>query len=105
MSVIEITADNFDTEVLHKAGLVLVNFSAESRCIHCRMLAPVLEELADELDGDIVIGKVDTDENYELAVQFGIMSLPTLILFENGLPLRQTVGYMPKEDVLSFIRT
>ncbi|MGN0536580.1 MAG: thioredoxin [Acutalibacteraceae bacterium] len=104
MSVIEITSDNFESEVLHKEGLVLVDFSAESRCMPCRMLAPVLEEVADELDGNVVIGKVDTDENFELAVQFGIMSVPTLILFKDGSPLRQTVGYMPKDEVLSFIR-
>lgn len=104
MSVIKITSDNFDTEVLHKEGLVLVDFSAESRCMPCRMLAPVLEEVADILD-DVVIGKVDTDEDFELAVKFGIMSVPTLILFKDGSPLRQTVGYMPKEEVLSFIHS
>ncbi len=105
MSVIQITANNFNAEVQNKAGLVLVDFSAESRCMPCRMLAPVLDELADELDGKVTICKIDTDEDYELAEKFGIMSVPTLILFKDGLPLRQTLGYMPKEEVLAFIHS
>lgn len=102
MSVIKVTQENFDAEI--QQGLVLVDFSAESRCMPCRMLAPVLEELSDTLDGEIVIAKVDTDEEFELAMKFNIMSVPTMILFKDGQPIRQMVGYMPKEEVLGFIK-
>ena len=83
-------------------GKVLVDFAA-TWCGPCRMLAPVLEELSEELD-DVTIVKVDVDEAGALAQRFGIMAVPTMILFENGEPVKQLQGFMNKEALLAKIK-
>lgn len=94
---INITKDNFQTEVANSALPVLVDFWA-SWCGPCRMLAPVIDELALERT-DIKVGKVNVDDEPELARQFGVMSIPTLIVFENGQVKNQSVGVVPKETI------
>jgi len=94
---INITKDNFQTEVANSAQPVLVDFWA-SWCGPCRMLAPVIDELALERT-DIKVGKVNVDDEPELARQFGVMSIPTLIVFENGQVKNQSVGVVPKETI------
>jgi thioredoxin 1 len=91
------TVKNFDQEVIRHKGPVLVDFWA-TWCGPCRMLGPIIDELAAELDGgDIKIGKVNVDEEQSLAQQFGIMSIPTIIIFNNGAAVEQMVGVQTKE--------
>ncbi|MCQ2417458.1 MAG: thioredoxin [Oscillospiraceae bacterium] len=97
MNEIRLTKENFEEQVLHHDGIVLVDFWA-SWCGPCRMLAPVLTEIADA-NQNIVVGKVNVDEEPELAQAFRIQSIPTLILFKNGKPWKQAVGFMRKEKI------
>ena len=96
MSEIVITSDNFDEVVMQANRPVLVDFWA-TWCGPCRMLAPVIEELADEYDGKIVVGKIDVDECPELAAEFGVSSIPMVALFRNGEVVQTMVGYRPKD--------
>ena len=93
------TDDNFQSEVLKSDKPVLVDFFAVW-CGPCKMMAPSIDELANEYDGKAVIGKMDVDENPQVAEKFGIQSIPTLIFFKNGEPVKQFVGVKSK-DVLA----
>lgn len=99
-SVLELTDANFEDEVVKSDKPVLVDFWAEW-CMPCRMLAPVIEELAKEYDGRVKVGKVDTDANREVSMQFGISAIPTVILFQNGEVKKKFVGVTPKGDFVS----
>lgn len=99
--MLTITKDNFEKEVLKSDKKVLVDFWA-SWCGPCRMLSPIIDEVAKEID-KVKIGKVNVDEEDELAAQFAIMSIPTLILFENGKPVKQIVGVQSKSAILNMI--
>lgn len=99
---IEVTAQNFDEEVLNYKGKVLVDFWAEW-CGPCMMLGPVIEEVSEEVD-DVKFCKVNCDEARDVALQFGIMTIPNLIVFENGEQVNQSIGYIEKEDVLKLIK-
>ena len=97
MSVITITNENFNEEVINSAKPVLLDFWA-SWCGPCRMVAPIVDEIAEERD-DIKVGKVNVDEQPELASRFGVMSIPTLVVMENGKIKNQTVGARPKNQI------
>ncbi len=101
MAEIKLTKDNFELEVISSDVPVLVDFWA-TWCGPCRMVAPVLAEIAEEYDGKIKVGKVNVDEEPELSERFGIMSIPTLMLFKNGRLDKKSVGFAPKADVLAF---
>ena len=101
MAVVTITLENFEAEVIQSDKPVLVDFWAPW-CGPCRMLSPVVDEIAEERS-DIKVGKVNVDEQEDLAVRFGIMSIPTLIVFKNGEVAKKTLGYMPKDAVVKFI--
>ena len=97
-----LTVENFETEVLKSDLPVLVDFWA-TWCGPCRMIAPVIEEIAKDYEGKIKVGKINVDEQGELAVKYGISSIPTLLLFKGGEVVKKTLGYMPKDAVEKFI--
>ncbi len=100
MGVITITKENFN-EVMNTDKKVLVDFWA-SWCMPCKMMSPVIDQVAEEHD-EIVVGKVNTDEQQELAVRFDIMSIPALLVFEHGKVVNQHVGVIPKESVIKVV--
>ena len=100
---IKVTDKDFDELVVKAQGPVLVDFWAEW-CGPCKMIAPVLEELATDLDGQLTIGKLDVDDNQSTAMAFGVMSIPTLLLFKDGKAVDRIVGYQPKQQLLSKIQ-
>lgn len=102
MSVITITSDNFDVEVIKSEKTVLLDFWA-SWCGPCKMLSPVVDEIADE-NPDIKVGKINVDEENELAAKFGISSIPTLVVMKNGKIEASSVGVRPKSEILAIIK-
>ncbi len=102
MSVKTITTTNFDTEVLKADKPVLLDFWA-SWCGPCKMLSPVVDEIAEE-HSEYIIGKVNVDEENELASRFGIMSIPTLLVFKNGELVNRSTGVIPKDAVLDLMK-
>ena len=101
MAVTTITKENFNTEVLQNDKTVLLDFWA-IWCGPCRMLSPIVDEVAEERT-DIKVGKVNVDEQPDLAAEFGVMSIPTLLVFKNGKLVNQTVGARPKSGVLALL--
>ena len=101
MSVIHINKSNFQSEVLDSEKPVLLDFWAPW-CGPCRMVSPVVDEIASER-GDIKVGKVNVDEQPELAAQFGVMSIPTLVVMKNGKLANKTVGAKPKAQILAML--
>lgn len=99
---VDVTAENFDEEVLNYNGKVLVDFWAEW-CGPCMILGPIIEEVSEEVD-DVKFCKVNCDVARDVALQFGIMTIPNLIVFENGEQVNQSIGYIEKEDVLNLIK-
>ena len=102
MSIIHITSENYEAQVLNAAGKVLLDFWAPW-CGPCRMIAPFLEEIAAE-DESVTIGKINVDEEMALAAQFGIVSIPTLVVMEGGKAVQTAVGYRPKADILKLLK-
>lgn len=96
------TTENFETEVLGSDVPVLVDFWA-TWCMPCRMLAPVIEEIASENEGKIKVGKVNVDENPDLARKYHVMSIPTVLVFKNGELTATSVGVDSKENILKLL--
>jgi thioredoxin 1 len=101
MSVITITKENFQTEVLSSDKPVLLDFWA-SWCGPCRMLSPVIDEIAEERT-DIKVGKVNVDEQPDLAAAFQVMSIPTLVVMKDGKAVNSSMGVRPKADILAML--
>lgn len=96
MSILHFSKDGFD-KAISSGSLVMVDFWA-SWCGPCKMVAPVIESLADRYEGKAIVGKVNTDDEQELAVKYGILSIPTVIFFKDGVELDRKIGVMPAES-------
>ena len=103
MAEIKVTKENFASEVLASEKPVVVDFWA-TWCGPCRMIAPVLEELAEKYEDKLTVGKVNVDEEMELAVKFSVASIPTLMVFKGGEMVAKTLGYMPLEKVEGWLK-
>ncbi len=101
MSVIHLTKDNFDSIVNQNEKPVLVDFWAPW-CGPCQMIGPIVEEIAAERS-DIIVGKINVDEEMELAKKFRVMSIPTIIVMKDGKKVATSIGYKPKEDILALL--
>ena len=101
MEVLTITKENFESEVLQSDKPVLLDFWAVW-CGPCRMVSPIVDEIANERD-DIKVGKINVDEQSELAQQFGVLSIPTLVVMKNGAIANKVVGALPKDEILALL--
>lgn len=97
------TTENFEAEVLQAEKPVLVDFYADW-CGPCKMLAPAVDAVAEEVSGKAKVGKLNIDENIEIAERYGVMSIPTLILFKGGNEVDRLVGLQPKDTLSSFVK-
>ena len=102
MSAIKITAENYENEVLNSDKPVLLDFWA-AWCGPCKMVSPLVDEIALE-NADIKVGKINVDEQTELAAKFGVMSIPTLVVMENGKEVNRSIGAMPKASILKLVK-
>lgn len=103
MSEIKITAQNFESEVIKSETPVLLDFWA-TWCGPCKMIAPIIEKIAEENEGKIKVGKVNVDDEPMLAGQFGINAIPTIVYFKDGKVIDSQVGYCPKEEIEKMFR-
>ena len=102
MSAIKITSENYENEVLNSDKPVLLDFWA-AWCGPCKMVSPLVDEIALE-NADIKVGKINVDEQPELATKFGVMSIPTLVVMENGKEVNRSIGAMPKANILKLVK-
>lgn len=97
--IVELSDATFESEVVKSRGIVLVDFGAEW-CHPCKQLDPIVQELADEWRASVKVGKVDIDANVSSAMKYGVMGVPTLILFKDGIPVERLTGFVPKRRIL-----
>ena len=103
MSMLTFEEKNFEEEVLKAEGKVLVDFYADW-CGPCRMMSPVIDDIAKELDGKVKVGKVNVDNNQELAIKYDVMSIPTIMVFEKGNPIKTFVGVTDKQEIFDVLK-
>lgn len=102
MEPLKINSENFEKEVLNSNQTVLIDFYADW-CGPCKMMSPIIDQIAKELNGKAKVGKINVDENQELAMEYGVMSIPTIIIFKNGEVYKTLVGLRDKEELLKEI--
>lgn len=103
MSILKINEGNFGEEVLKSEKMVLVDFYADW-CGPCRMMSPIIDEIAEELKESVKVGKINVDENQELAIKYDVMSIPTIIIFKNGMPVKTFLGVTDKNEILENLK-
>ena len=103
MSVITLNKNNFDEEVTKSDKTVLIDFWA-SWCGPCRMMSPVIDQIAEEMGDSIKVGKINIDEERDLAIQYDVMSIPTFIVFKNGKEVNRSVGVQDKEEIKGMLK-
>ncbi|WP_186397166.1 thioredoxin [Stappia sp. TSB10GB4] len=104
MATSVVTDESFEADVLQASGTVVVDFWAEW-CGPCKMIAPALEEISEEMSGQVKIAKLNIDENQNMAMKYGVRSIPTLILFKDGQPVSTQIGAAPKNKLAAWIQT
>ena len=104
MELVTITDDNFEQEVINSDKPVLIDFWAVW-CGPCRMIAPIVEELATEYDGKVKIGKLDVDSNQQTSIKFGVRSIPTILIFKDGQIKETIIGAVPKKNIVDKLET
>ncbi len=103
MSVIKITEENFEEEVLKSDKKVIIDFYADW-CGPCKMMSPVIDKIAEELGEEVKVGKINSDENLGLAEKYGIMSIPTILIIENGEISKTFIGLTPKQEIIDAVK-
>lgn len=103
MGVLKLEEKNFEEEVLKAEGKVLVDFYADW-CGPCKMMSPIIDEISEEVKDNLKVGKINVDENQELAIKYNVMSIPTIMIFENGNLIKTFVGVTNKDDILSYLK-
>lgn len=103
MSVLKINEGNFEEEVLKSEKMVLIDFYADW-CGPCRMMSPIIDEIEEELKESVKVGKINVDENQELAIKYDVMSIPTIIIFKNGMPVKTFLGVTDKNEILENLK-
>ena len=103
MEILKINDENFDEKVLKSEKPVLIDFYADW-CMPCKMMHPILQEISEELEGQVVVGKINVDENTDLAVKYGVMSIPTLVMIKNGNDTERKIGVQSKEELVEWIK-
>ena len=102
MSVLKITSENFEKEVMQSDKPVLIDFWA-SWCMPCKMLSPTIDEIAEEVEGKVKVGKINVDEEQKLAQEFNVMSIPTLVIIKDGKVQSTSVGVRSKQEILGML--
>ncbi len=103
MSILTLTSENFEEEVMNSNVPVLVDFWA-SWCMPCKMMSPVIDEIAKDAQENFKVGKINIDEQTELATKYGVMSIPTFIVFKDGKPTNMSVGVQDKNQILELLK-
>ena len=98
MSVLNVTSENYESEVLKSEKTVLIDFYADW-CGPCKMMSPVIDEIAEEMKETVKVGKINVDENQDLAMEYGVMSIPTIVVIKNGEVQKTFVGVTDKEEI------
>ena len=98
MSILNITSENYEKEVLKTEKTVLIDFYADW-CGPCKMMSPIIDKIAEEMQDSITVGKINVDENADLAIEYGIMSIPTIVILKNGEIKKTFVGVTDKEEI------
>ena len=100
MSVLKITSENYEEEVIKSDKKVLIDFYADW-CGPCKMMSPIIDQIAEEKADSLKVGKINVDENQDLAMQYGVMSIPTIVILKNGQVQKKFVGLRDKNEILS----